>query len=86
MNETYLVLLAGGIAGLIAAFLGGILLYRNRLRTHLTLRERVEEERTALQKEISEVDKEELAATEPGKELMRFSQAAIQKFGSAREE
>ena len=86
MSETYLVLLVGGTAGLVASFLGILILYRNRLRTHLTLRERVEEERTALHNELSEMDKEELAETEAGKELMRLSQAAIQQFGYARED
>jgi signal transduction histidine kinase len=86
MSETYLVLLAGGIAGLVAAFIGGMFLYRNRLRTHLTLRERIEAERTALHKELSELEKEELAETDAGKELLRYSRAAVQKFGSAREE
>jgi signal transduction histidine kinase len=86
MSEAYLVLLAGGIAGLVAAFIGGAILYRNRLRTHLALREKIEEERTALHKEISEMEKEELAETDAGKELLRYSQAAVQKFGYARED
>jgi len=86
MSEIYLVLLAGAIAGLIVSFVGGIILYRNRLRTHLTLRERVEEERTALQAEISEMDKEELATTDAGQALLRYSQAAVQRFGYARED
>ena len=86
MTETYLVLLVGVIAGLVAAFLGVVILYRNRLRTHLTLRERVEEERTALHYDLSEMDKEELAETDAGKELIRFSQASIQRFGYAQED
>lgn len=86
MNEISLVLLAGGIAGLIAAFAGAFILYRNRLKTHLTLRERVEAERTALQDEISEITKEELAETDAGKELLRYSQVSIQRFGYARED
>ena len=85
MSETYLVLLAGVTAGLVAAFLGVIILYRNRLRTHLTLRERMEEERTALHNDLSEIDKEELAETDAGQELMRLSQTSIQQFGYARE-
>jgi signal transduction histidine kinase len=86
MSETYLVLLAGGIAGLVAVIIGSVILYRNRLRTHLTLRQKIEEERTALQKEISEIEKEELAETDAGKELLRHSQAAVQKFGHARDD
>lgn len=86
MTETYLVLLTGAFAGLIAALIGGILLYRSRLRTHLTLRERVEQERTALHTEISEIDQNELAETDAGKELMRYSQASLQRFGYARED
>lgn len=86
MSEIYLVLLAGGLAGLVAAFLGGTILYKNRLRTHLMLRERVEQERTALQNDLSEIDKEELAETDAGKALMRLSQASIQQFGYARED
>jgi signal transduction histidine kinase len=35
---------------------------------------------------MAEMDKEELMETEAGKELLRFSQAAIQKFGYARED
>jgi signal transduction histidine kinase len=85
MSEIYLVLLAGAIAGLVAAFIGVIMFYRNRLQTHLRLRERVEEERTALQNDLSEIDKEELAETDAGKELMLVSQASIQRFGYARE-
>jgi signal transduction histidine kinase len=46
----------------------------------------VEEERTALQNDLSEMDKEELAETDAGKELMRLSQASIQQFGYARED
>jgi signal transduction histidine kinase len=86
MSETYLVLLAGGIAGLVAAIIGGVILYRNRLRTHLTLRAKIEAERTALQNDISEIEKEELAETDAGKELLRYSQAAVQKFGHARDD
>jgi signal transduction histidine kinase len=85
MTETYLILLAGAIAGLVASFVGGIILYRNRLRTHLMLREKVEEERTALQDELSEIDQVELAETDAGKELLRLSQTSIQQFGYARE-
>ena len=85
MNETVLVLLAGGIAGMVAALIGGIILYRNRLKTHLTLREKVEEERTTLQDELSEIDKEEFAETDAGKQLMLLSQASIRQFGYARE-
>lgn len=86
MSEIYLVVLAGGIAGLIAALIGVIILYRNRLRTYSILREKVEQERTALQNDLSEIDKEELAETDAGKELMRLSQASIQRFGYARED
>jgi signal transduction histidine kinase len=86
MSEIYLVLLAGGTAGLVAAVIGGLLLYRNRLRTHLMLREKVEEERTALQEDLSEIDQKELAETDAGKELMRLSRASIQQFGYARED
>jgi signal transduction histidine kinase len=86
MSETDLVLLAGLVAGLVASFLGGFILYRNRLQTHLRLRERVEEERTALQDELSAINKEELAETDAGKQLMRYSQTSIQKFGYARED
>ena len=85
MSETYLVLLAGALAGLAAAFVGIIILYRNRLQTHLKLRERVEQERTALQEDIAEIDKEELAETDAGKELMLLSRASDQQFGYARE-
>jgi signal transduction histidine kinase len=85
MSETYLVLLAGATAGLVAAFLGVIILYRNRLRTHLTLRDRVEEERTAFHNDLSEIDQEELTETDAGKELMHVSQTSIQQFGYARE-
>ena len=86
MNEIYLVLLTGAGAGVVAAFIGAILLYRNHLRTHSTLHEKVEEERTALQNDLSEMDNEELAETEAGKELMRLSQSSIQQFGYARED
>jgi signal transduction histidine kinase len=85
MSETYLVLLAGTITGLASAFIGVIILYRNRLKTHLRLRERVEQERTALQDDISEIDKEEFLETDAGKELIALSQASIQKFGYPRE-
>jgi signal transduction histidine kinase len=81
----YLVLLAGASAGLFAAFIGGILLYRNRSQTYLRLQERLEEERTALQEDMAEIDREELAETDAGKELLAISQAAIQRFGYARE-
>lgn len=50
------------------------------------LRERVEEERTALHNDLSEIDKEELAETDAGQELMRLSQASIQQFGYARDD
>src|SRR6185503_7111128 len=86
MSEIYLVLLTGAGAGVVAAFIGAILLYRNRLWTHSTLHEKVEEERTALQNDLSEIDNEELAETEAGKELMRLSQSSIQQFGYARED
>ena len=86
MSETYLVLLAGGIAALVAAIFGGVILYRNRLRTHLTLRQKIEVERTALQKELSELEKEELTETDAGKELLRYSQAAVQKYGYPRDD
>jgi signal transduction histidine kinase len=85
MSETYLVLLAGTIMGLASAFIGVVVLYRNRLRTHLKLRKRVEEERTALQNDILEVDREEFLETDAGKELMALSKASIQKFGYPRE-
>src|SRR6266508_2518758 len=85
MIETYLFLLAGVIAGLIGAFIGGIILYRNNLRTHLRFRDRVEEERTALYNDIAEIDKEELSETDAGKELLILSQASNRQFGYARE-
>ena len=85
MNETYLVLLAGALAGLAAAFIGVVILYRNRLQTHLMLRERVEQERTALQEDISEINREELAETDAGKELMLLTRTSDQQFGYARE-
>jgi signal transduction histidine kinase len=85
MSETYLFMLAGAIAGLVASFIGVVILYRNRLRTHLMLRGRVEEERTALHNDISEINEEELAETDAGKELMLLSQASIQQFGYPRE-
>ncbi|HEX9332916.1 MAG TPA: hypothetical protein VF896_13580, partial [Anaerolineales bacterium] len=81
MSETYLFLLAGVIAGLIGSFIGGMILYRNNLRTHLMFRDRVEEERTALYNDIAEIDKEELSETDAGKDLMILSQASIQQFG-----
>lgn len=81
----YLVLLAGAIAGLVASVIGGLILHRNRLRIHLTFRERVEQQRTALQDDIAEIDKEELAETDAGKELMALSRASIRQFGYARE-
>jgi signal transduction histidine kinase len=86
MSDTYLVLLAGALAGMGAAFVGVIMHYRNRLRTHLKLQERVEQERTALQEEVAEIDKKELAETDAGKELLRLSQVSIQQFGYARED
>ena len=85
MGEMYLVLLAGTLAGLGAAFLGVIIFHRNRLRTHMMFRDRLEAERTALQDDISEIDKEELAETDAGKELMHLSRTSIQQFGYARE-
>ena len=85
MSETYLVLLAGALAGLAAAFIGIVSAYRNSLKTHLMLRERLEEERTALHQDLSEIDNDELAQTDAGKELMLVSQASIQQFGYARE-
>lgn len=51
----------------------------------MKLQERVEEERTALHHDISEIAKEEFAETDAGKELMLLSQASIQQFGHARE-
>jgi signal transduction histidine kinase len=66
--------------------IGGVILYRNRLRTHLSLRGKIEAERTALHQELSELEKEELAETDAGKELLRYSQAALQKFGYARDD
>ena len=45
----------------------------------------MEEERTALHNDLSEIDKEELAETDAGQELMRLSQTSIQQFGYARE-
>jgi signal transduction histidine kinase len=85
MSETYLFLIVGVIAGLAGSFIGGLILYQNNLRTHLMFRNRVEEERTALHNDISEIDKEELSETDAGKELMILSQASIQQFGYARE-
>jgi signal transduction histidine kinase len=49
------------------------------------LREKVEGERTALQDELSDIDQEEFAETDAGKELMRLSQTSIRQFGYARE-
>ena len=86
MSEIYLVLFTGAGAGVVAALIGAILLYRNRLRTHSTLHERVEAERTALHNDLSELDTDELAETDAGKELMRLSQTSIQHFGYARED
>ena len=86
MSDTYLVLLAGVLTGLGAAFVGVIMHYRNRLRIHLDLRERVEQERTALQEDLAEIDKNELAETDAGKELLLLSQASIQRFGYARQD
>src|SRR6266487_6095300 len=85
MNETYLFLIVGAIAGLLGSFIGGMILYRNNLRTHLMFRDRVEEERTALYNDIAEIDKEELSETDAGKDLMILSQASIQQFGYPRE-
>jgi len=85
MSETYLVLLVGAIAGLVGSFIGIIILYRNRLRTHLTFRERVEEERTALHQDMAEIDKEEFSETDAGKELAILSQTSIQQFGYPRD-
>jgi signal transduction histidine kinase len=86
MSEIYLVLFTGAGAGVVATLIGAIILYRNRLRTHSTLHERVEAERTALHNDLSEIDKDELAQTDAGKELTRLSQASIQHFGYARED
>jgi signal transduction histidine kinase len=86
MSDTYLVLLAGVLAGLAAAFVGVIMHHRNRLRTYLDLRESVEQQRTALQEDVAEIDKNELAETDAGKELLRLSQASLQRFGYARED
>ena len=85
MNETYLFLIVGAIAGLLGSFIGGMILYRNNLRTHLMFRDRVEEERTALYNDIAEIDKEELSETDAGKELLILSQASNRQFGYARE-
>jgi signal transduction histidine kinase len=85
MSETYLILIFGAIAGVVSSFLGGVILYRNRLRTHLMFRDKVEEERTALYHDISEIDKEELSETDAGKDLMILSKASIQQFGYPRE-
>jgi signal transduction histidine kinase len=49
------------------------------------LHEKVEQERTALQDDISEIDSEELAETEAGKELLALSRASIQQFGYPQE-
>jgi signal transduction histidine kinase len=81
MSETYLVFIVGAIAGLVGSVIGVIILYRNSLKTHLMLRNRIEEERTALHDEISEIDKKEFSETDAGKELMALSQGSIQKFG-----
>src|SRR6266545_8319663 len=85
MSEIYLLLLVGAIVGLVASLIGGIILYRNRLRTHLMFRDRVEEERTALHNDISEIDREEFSETDAGKKLMLLSRASIQQFGYPRE-
>ena len=85
MTETYLVLLVGATVGLAASFVGGLILHRNRLRIHSRLHERLEQERTALQDDISEIGRDELAETDAGKELMAFSQASIRHFGYALE-
>jgi signal transduction histidine kinase len=85
MSEIYLVLLAGAIVGLAASFVGIMVLHRNRLQTHVRLRERVEEERTALQEDISQIDKKEFLETDAGKELLALSEASVQKFGYPRE-
>lgn len=85
MSETYLVVLAGALAGLAAAFIGVVILYRNRLQTHLMLRERVEQERTALQEDISEINRGELAETDAGKELILLTRTSDQQFGYPRE-
>jgi signal transduction histidine kinase len=85
MNEAYLVLIVGAILGLAGAFLGGLIFYQNRFKTHQILQERIEEERTALQNDIAEIDKEELSQTDAGKDLMALSQATIRQFGYPRE-
>jgi signal transduction histidine kinase len=85
MSQTVLILLIGAVAGLGGAVIGGVLLYQNRLKAHLAFRDRVEEERTALQEEISEIDQEELSQTDAGKGLMAYSQASIRKLGYPRE-
>ena len=85
MSETYLVLMVGAIAGIISSIIGGIILYRNNLKTHSMFRDRVEEERTALYQDIAEIEKEEFSETDAGKDLMALSQASIQQFGYPRE-
>lgn len=85
MSEAYTVLAIGAIAGLLGAFLGGMMLYRSHLQTHSAIRDRLEEERTALHTDISEIDQEELLQTDAGKDLLSLSQSSIQKFGYPRE-
>lgn len=85
MSETVLILLVGALAGLGGALIGGVILYQNRLRAHSAFRDRVEQERTALQEEISEIGPEELSQTDAGKDLMAYSQASIRKLGYPRE-
>ena len=85
MNEAYLVLIVGAIIGLVGLFFGGVIFYQNRLRSQQMLRDRVEEERTALSNDIAEVDKEELSQTEAGRDLLALSQISLQQFGYARE-
>jgi signal transduction histidine kinase len=86
MSEISLILLAGVLAGLVASLIAVTILYRNRVQTHEMLRERVERERAALHDDLSEIDKEELAGTEAGRELLNLSQASIRQFGNARED
>src|ERR1041385_5877413 len=85
MSETYLVVLLGAIIGLVGSFLGGLIFYQNHLRTQQMLRDRIEEERTALSDDLAEVDKEELSQTEAGRDLLALSQVSLQQFGYARE-
>jgi len=86
MSDTYLILIVGAIAGVVSAFLGGVILYRDRLRTHSRFQQRVEEERTALYNEILEIEKEEYLETDAGKDLMTSLQGSIQQFGYPRED